>query len=748
MAILSSSGLLPLLKSIQKPCNLKKFAGQTLGVDAYGWLHRGAVACAIDIALEKPTNKFVEFSMHRVRMLIHFGVVPYMVFDGDNLPSKAATEAGREKRREESRKLGLELYRLGKPSQAHLELQKAVDVTPEMARQLIDELKKLGVQYVVAPYEADAQLAYLEKKDIIQGIISEDSDLLVFGAKRLLTKLDQYGDCVEISRNDFTACREISLVGWTDTEFRRMAILSGCDYLASVNKLGLKTAYRLVRKYKTIEKILRMLSFDGQYRVPPGYAEAFERAELTFLYQRVFCPLASEIVGMHNLSEDLKCKDLSFMGSEIKRDIAIGIAQGDLHPTTKRPLIVRRSVNCTESPRTPWVNARKQPEGLPSSLKNHKPIEAFFKAKRTPLAELDPNNFTPSPSQQRLLQQNNGVWVSTPTHDATMLSHPNRSAQAPSRPSLTRGERATSCLSVPHSSKRRRLCSDLCEEDTTSTPLTAGSEQSPYFARSMPKRRPSITTGRKKREQRTAEIQIWSDDSIEDALAQLPDVWDGQSQTPSKTIKIFNDEAAKKGYEESVELYRFDVVQAHSQSSTNPAVGELSCKSSTKVATSEADYPKSKEIAKTTDRHVPPKLASWRREHLHQPDTNERGNQLPLIKATPTNAEPSSSGHESMTPLQRLGNGALNRSRSSSSAFHVQARSRATPAAPAAIGKKANAAVEEGSSLSTLSHPNLAAPQGSEDAIIPLSEPDSEGASEPDESLKPGADLKPFAFAG
>lgn len=56
-------GLLPLLKSIHKPCNLKGFAGQTIGVDAYGWLHRGTVACAIDLALEKPTTKYTSNAM-------------------------------------------------------------------------------------------------------------------------------------------------------------------------------------------------------------------------------------------------------------------------------------------------------------------------------------------------------------------------------------------------------------------------------------------------------------------------------------------------------------------------------------------------------------------------------------------------------------------------------------------------------------------------------------------------------------
>ena len=50
-------GLLPLLKSVQKPCSLKKFDGQTIGVDAYGWLHRGTASCAIELAQGKPTTK-------------------------------------------------------------------------------------------------------------------------------------------------------------------------------------------------------------------------------------------------------------------------------------------------------------------------------------------------------------------------------------------------------------------------------------------------------------------------------------------------------------------------------------------------------------------------------------------------------------------------------------------------------------------------------------------------------------------
>lgn len=38
---------------------------------------------------------------------------------------------------------------------------------------------------MVAPYEADAQLAFLNKAGIAQAIITEDSDLLAFGCKKV-----------------------------------------------------------------------------------------------------------------------------------------------------------------------------------------------------------------------------------------------------------------------------------------------------------------------------------------------------------------------------------------------------------------------------------------------------------------------------------------------------------------------------------------------------------------------------------
>jgi exonuclease 1 len=42
-------------------------------------------------------------------------------------------------------------------------------------------LKHEGIEVVVAPYEADAQLAYLALTGNVDAVITEDSDLLPYG---------------------------------------------------------------------------------------------------------------------------------------------------------------------------------------------------------------------------------------------------------------------------------------------------------------------------------------------------------------------------------------------------------------------------------------------------------------------------------------------------------------------------------------------------------------------------------------
>lgn len=75
----------------------------------------------------------------------------------------------------------------------------SIDVTPKMAHTFALALKELNIEYYVAPYEADAQLAYLWKAGIVDVVFTEDSDLIAFGVGKLFFKMDNMGNGQEIS---------------------------------------------------------------------------------------------------------------------------------------------------------------------------------------------------------------------------------------------------------------------------------------------------------------------------------------------------------------------------------------------------------------------------------------------------------------------------------------------------------------------------------------------------------------------
>lgn len=168
------SGLLPLLRPITTTVHLRDLAGQRVGVDGYVWLHRGTYGCAPDLCQGRPTKRYLNHCIERLNALLHAGAHVYLVFDGGPLPAKKGTEGERRARREESKRRALQCLAEGKAGEAFQHFTKAVDVSPAMAREWIRTVQGVpNVSYVVAPYEADAQLAFLCRAGLIDAVITE-----------------------------------------------------------------------------------------------------------------------------------------------------------------------------------------------------------------------------------------------------------------------------------------------------------------------------------------------------------------------------------------------------------------------------------------------------------------------------------------------------------------------------------------------------------------------------------------------
>jgi exonuclease-1 len=183
------AGLLQLLTPGSKEVDvLVECRGLTLGIDGNVWLHAFACVNAQELVNGKRYDNIALSFHRRLRQLVDNDITPLVVLDsGTSCPGKLV-DAGRKAKRAQAL-LDIATHTAARTKPPVAMWREAITITGELKRYLIDKvLKPLGVEYIVAPYEADPQLAHLYKTGRITAVWSIDSDFLVYGCKALIQR--------------------------------------------------------------------------------------------------------------------------------------------------------------------------------------------------------------------------------------------------------------------------------------------------------------------------------------------------------------------------------------------------------------------------------------------------------------------------------------------------------------------------------------------------------------------------------
>lgn len=338
------TGLLPFLEKATKPCHVSEFRGSTVAIDTYCWLHKGANSCAFQLASGEDTKSLVNYCIKYINLLQSYDIKPILVFDGKNLPAKSETESKRREARNKAKQRATELLKLGKADEARTYLKQSINITPEMASSVIKECHKLGVDCIVAPYESDAQLAFFNRKGVAEIIISEDSDLMLFGCTKVLYKLDIRGCGYLVEAEKIPLSMKLRPDKFTFDKFRYMCILSGCDYVNSLQGIGLKKAEKFIKLTEEtnplifLDKVPRYLNM-RHLSITDQYKESFMLADATFRHQTVFDPYEKKLVPLTDPAvhgtNPIYCKNA---GHIFEDDLAYQVAIGNLHPSNHKVL--------------------------------------------------------------------------------------------------------------------------------------------------------------------------------------------------------------------------------------------------------------------------------------------------------------------------------------------------------------------------------------------------------------------------
>ncbi|KAA0174262.1 hypothetical protein FNF27_04274 [Cafeteria roenbergensis] len=169
----------------------RRLARGTCAIDGSAWLFKAAYACALELALGRPTNQLVNYVERRVRALHAAGLRVVVCFDGNRPNLKSQVSAERRARQAAGRAKGNELYQASLRARSAAERRAledsarnafagAISVTFEHTLPVLRALRAMRVPYIVAPFEADAQLAALAAGGHCSSIVTEDSDVAVF----------------------------------------------------------------------------------------------------------------------------------------------------------------------------------------------------------------------------------------------------------------------------------------------------------------------------------------------------------------------------------------------------------------------------------------------------------------------------------------------------------------------------------------------------------------------------------------
>ena len=123
------------------------------------------------------------------------------------------------------------------------------DITDQMIQDIQELLKLFGIPYIVSPMEAEAQCAELERLNLIEGTITDDSDVFLFGATRVYKNMFNQQRFVEFYKSQDIE-REMML---SRTKLIQLAYLLGSDYTEGIPGVGPVAAMEILSEFSSVD---------------------------------------------------------------------------------------------------------------------------------------------------------------------------------------------------------------------------------------------------------------------------------------------------------------------------------------------------------------------------------------------------------------------------------------------------------------------------------------------------------------
>ena len=252
-------------KDIASPekIELKDIEGRTIAIDAYNTIYQFLSGIRQkDGSPLKDENGNVTSHLsgllYRTSSIVEKGIKPIYVFDGKPSEYKAETI---KKRREAKEKSEMKMKKAIAEGNDELARKYAIR-TSRMSPYIVESSKELldymGIPWVQASREGEAQASYMVQQKDAWAVSSQDYDCLLFGAPKIIRNLTLSGGLSKLEYMELN--KVLDNLKFTREQLIDLALLVGTDFNNGIHGIGIKRGIKLLNE-KSLENILEDLDY-------------------------------------------------------------------------------------------------------------------------------------------------------------------------------------------------------------------------------------------------------------------------------------------------------------------------------------------------------------------------------------------------------------------------------------------------------------------------------------------------------
>lgn len=258
--------------------DLEALQGKIIAIDTFNFLYqflatiRGPDGSLLTNAKGDVTSHLVGLFARTTR-LMEAGIKLVFIIDGEAPELKKKERERRKQLKEDAQ----EEYEIAKERHDFEAMKKFASrtskLTPHMLEDAIELITLLGIPYIKAPSEGEAQGAYMASKGDVYAVASQDFDSLLFGAPVVIRNLSLTGRRKMTGKQASTTIMPVEVrlddvlnkLGIDHNKLIALGIMVGTDFnYGGIKGIGPKKSLKLLKEH-TIDEAFKLAGWQDQY---------------------------------------------------------------------------------------------------------------------------------------------------------------------------------------------------------------------------------------------------------------------------------------------------------------------------------------------------------------------------------------------------------------------------------------------------------------------------------------------------